>query len=584
MPDLILWNSIASRRRSPSDDFLDNGLALLKAFVQARDFEVELADWARSSRWQKLTPRPLAASNRFLASLLIPGENTGKSGKKLFRRLAGPLFLLSQEVTTSIQRRRLDRMLRDLALRVRDSGCRVLGIKSWYGEAYRSAKELARRVRRFAPDVLIVIGGPHASIYQEAVLEEGLFDVVVIGEGEIALAGILELSREYRGREVLLAAVSAEAGRGKLRNLICRSERPVAKPLIEEGEAGSKAVSGYEDFEGKTRIHVIVDSQGCPWGKCNFCTHTCIYGVHSLRDPESLLDELARMISAGIGIFRFAGSSTTLNQAGRIAALIEARALKLTFSMFVRAEAEARREEVHQRIVATYRQLLRSGLRAVFMGAESGMDTVNELVMNKGAGRANIIGTVKAMRQAARPEGLPLDIGLSLIYPAPTLGRVTLEELLAENISLVEQTQPDSVLVSPPAPFPGTAWFNEKERFGFELGENFVREMLEYDYVLYKPTYLWPEIELKLEGRGLREILGLCQELRRALEDRGFVTEVTDEHFLMLRAAGYAGKEGAKKFKYQALLDLLSCDYRWINQLQQRVNQASLQLAAANRK
>ena len=106
--------------------------------------------------------------------------------------------------------------------------------------------------------------------------------------------------------------------------------------------------------------------------------------------------------------------------------------------------------------------------------------------------------------------------------------------------------------------------------------------MLGYEYVLYKPPSLWPDINIKLEGMSFRQILEECQNLRKSLEEKGFVTEVTDEHFLMMRASGYDGREGSIKFKQNALLDILSCDYRWINQIQEKVNQASRKQAQLN--
>jgi len=101
--------------------------------------------------------------------------------------------------------------------------------------------------------------------------------------------------------------------------------------------------------------------------------------------------------------------------------------------------------------------------------------------------------------------------------------------------------------------------------------------------VLYKPLYLWPDIDLKLERMSLREIFGECASLRQALEESGFVTEVTDVQFLMLRNAGYTGKEGVLEFKNRTQHAIISCDYRWINRLQEQVNQASLALASSNK-
>jgi len=337
-------------------------------------------------------------------------------------------------------------------------------------------------------------------------------------------------------------------------------------------------------MDGKTRIHVVVDSLGCPWGKCNFCVHSCVYPKHTLRNPQSVVDEIETMVSKEIGIFRFAGSSSSLNHVYEIAQLLEAKGIQIIYSMFARSESNASEEVNFRKIVKSYRLLIRTGLRAVFIGGEAANDRILSSVMGKGFTKQDIIATIKAMKQASDEEGLPLDIGLSLIYPSPTMKKISSEELELLNIKLVQETNPDSVLVNPPAPFPGSSWFNQSTRYGFELGQNFKREMLNYDYVLYKPPNLWPDISVKLDGMDFRQILKETQNLRNSLEENGVVTEVTDEHFLMMRASGYKGKKGSLQFKHNALLDILSCDYRWINQMQEKVNQTSQAQARLNKK
>ncbi|MFC1613728.1 B12-binding domain-containing radical SAM protein [Gemmatimonadota bacterium] len=582
MTDLILWNSIASRRRSPSDAFLDNGIGILKAYIEKRGFKVEVIDWARNCQWEKITPGILARFNHILAANQMSSNGSGKQDRKRAARLLAPVFLLSQEVMSAVQRLRLRKMIRQLARQIRDSGCRVVGIKAWYGEAYLAAKYFARCLRNLAPEVLIVVGGPHSSIYKEAVLEDRDFDLAVVGEGEKVLCGILALARQSKSRHSLMEEIAGKAEQGQLKNIIYRSNGKVKKSVTEKADADTKVIPVYDDLEGKTRIHVVVDSLGCPWGKCNFCVHSYIYQNHSRRSAQSVADEIEEMVSRGMGIFRLAGSSTSPYHVSEIVDLLGKKGISIVFSMFSRAEKEANKPALYRELVDLYRKLIRSGMRAVFIGAESAVDSINELVMNKGVSCEEIVATVAAIREASKAEKLRVDIGLSMIYPAPTMGKVTLEELKAENIKLVEQIQPDSVLVSPSAPFPGTTWFNDKERFGFELGENFVQEMLEYDYVLYKPPSLWPEVDLKLDGISSKEIFEKCQNMRNSLEERGFVTEVTDEHFLMMRLAGYSDKESALRFKKQVLLSLISCDYRWINRLQETVNQASLEKAQIN--
>ena len=130
------------------------------------------------------------------------------------------------------------------------------------------------------------------------------------------------------------------------------------------------------------------------------------------------------MIERGIGIFRYAGSTTSLKHACRIARLIEERGIRIFYSMFGRAEPRATDPDVYAELVDSYRLLLRSGFRSIFLGAESANDDINQSVMNKGITRSDVVHTVAAMREASKIEGLPLDVGVSLIYPAPTLGKI----------------------------------------------------------------------------------------------------------------------------------------------------------------
>ena len=131
--------------------------------------------------------------------------------------------------------------------------------------------------------------------------------------------------------------------------------------------------------------------------------------------------------------------------------------------MFSRVIKDVHDGEKYRSTVTSFRVIINAGMRAIFIGAESASDTVNELVMNKGITRRDILYTVKAIREAAKLEETHVDIGISLIYPVPTMGRVSQNQVKLANLDLVRRTMPDSVLVSPPAPFPGTSWYEEKE-------------------------------------------------------------------------------------------------------------------------
>ena len=222
MPDVILWNSIAKRRRSPSDTFLENGMGVLKSSLESKGFEVEIVDWAQNDWWQKITPGYLGKINRFLASFIIPERKTNSRIRKLASKLVAPFFLLCQSVTTAVQNRRFNNMLLEFTEYIKKSECQVLGIKIWYGDAYTGAKTLVELVKALAPNILIVAGGPHVSIYREKILKDSDFDIAVTGAGEDALAGILSLLPRSSSKKDLLRKISQNAAQGKLKNIIYR--------------------------------------------------------------------------------------------------------------------------------------------------------------------------------------------------------------------------------------------------------------------------------------------------------------------------------------------------------------------------
>jgi hypothetical protein len=287
------------------------------------------------------------------------------------------------------------------------------------------------------------------------------------------------------------------------------------------------------------------------------------------------------MRAKGVGIFRFAGSDTPPDLGRAIGQAILDKGFKVEFGMGSRALKGIERPEVHRSAVEAYEVLIRSGLRAVFMGGETGDAWVNDAVMNKGLVPDEIAGTIRALREAEGRTGVHVDVGLALIYPTPTLGKVTHEAVFEADLRLVEAVRPDSVMITPPGPFRNTVWNLEAARFGFELAPDFIDRMIRYEYVLYKPPFLWKEMPVSFEGRHFTEVLEMCGKLRVAVSRLGIPTDISDEHFLMLRAAGFQGPEGANRFKELTSLDIVSSDYRNIQAIAAKVNARSRELAAA---
>jgi hypothetical protein len=285
------------------------------------------------------------------------------------------------------------------------------------------------------------------------------------------------------------------------------------------------------------------------------------------------------MVDQGIGIFELAGSDTPPTFGAEIGQAILDAGLQVIYGMRSRAVSNCSHPTVYQRTVEQYETMLQSGLRSVFMGGETGHDLINQEVMNKGVSYKDLVSTARAIREAEGRAGQKLDLTLAFIFPVPLIEGVTQDEVLQKNLELITEFKPDSVIVTPPGPFKHSRWWNEKERFGFEVDESTIPSAMEYEYVLYKPPNLWPKLNLCLQGRNFLQLLNECLRFRKAVERMNIPTDLSDEHFLMLRFAGFNGRDGAQRFKKETLLDIVSCDYRQLTEISKKLNTATRRIA-----
>ena len=586
MAKIWLWNSIATRKRSPSDGFLENGLALLKGYLEGRGHSVRVIDWQKNEFYNSLCYAWLRGLNRLSTAFMF---RLGKSGK-IYTKLYFPIFNLIQETVSCVRKHRIKYYLKKLADEAIAGGVHIFGIKVWYGEAFILSDWLASYLKRKDPSMLVVAGGFHITLYEDDILKNSSFDIGVVAEGEKPLEMILKVADEQGegwDKKAVLARINEKAKSGEIKSIIYRDDDVIRVTERYAPQMDDKALPKYDDdqIEGKLKIHVLLDSLGCPWGKCNFCVHWHFYPKFYPRPVEHIIAEMEYMIKKGIGLFRFAGSETPPAFGVKIAQAILDKGLKLKYSIGCRAvNGIAQSKERYDAVVKDYEVMLRAGLVAVFMGGETGNDIINDKVMNKGVRREDIIATMNAFREAQRKTGIRSYISLALIYPVPLVDGIKMEEVFNDDIALIRDASPDSVIVSPCTPFKRTRWHTERDKFGFTLSDDFIDKVMKYEYVLYKPPALWPPLgNIKLHNFDFKYILEECGRLRKAVEEQGVPADLTDEYFLMIEGVGYSGKDGLMRFKKETAIDLISSDYPNIERITEQTNAMSSKLAESNR-
>jgi len=569
--NILLVNSYAPRQRVISDTALENSLTILRTYVEAKGFKAEVVDDQRINLLEAGVPGWCKWILRGLTRLQLQFLKF-KILVAVLLVVAWPVHALAIEYRRQYMRQRI----RKIVKKVTDQNIPFLGIKLWYGEAYQWSGELAAAVRRQCPETVIVAGGPQVKVYGDFVLDTDSFDLAVMGPGEEVLAKLLDMHRSYPRKDEFLQAVQAWFGGLLIKTGGYDGSR---EGLVRQ--LAGQTIPRYResDLEDKILFHTLVDGVGCSWNKCSFCSHSRCGVAYTPRPVMDIIAEIKTMLGYGIAFFRFSSSETTLAQGRKVAAAILASGLSIRFSMFVRATRPTKAT------LETYRLLIRAGLRAVFMGGETGHDVVNREIMNKGVVRQDIIDTIATIRLAADAEQQSCRVGLSLIYPCPLPADVGLEEVYQANVTLIDETLPDTVIVNPPGPFPETRWFEEAERFGISFKDGpsaFVRKLMQYEYSIYKPAELWPDIGCLLQGKEAKYLLKETGRLRAYAAGIGIPTDISDEYLMMTDAIGLSSRRDLLEFKRNSLLDIISGSAGYTREIAAAINEASRRLAAAN--
>jgi hypothetical protein len=499
---------------------------------------------------------------------------------KLFAIFIG----INQKVLSTIQHKRMLKRLRSIAKEVAKAELKIFGIKIWYGEAFTYSKMLTAFINKYSPKTIVIGGGYHATLYEEDILKYSNLDLAVAGNGEDTLKQLLEfVQSDYThdiSKKEFLSLLKKNQELNPLPGLISRNGNEIEFNSREVNRPIQTIIPKYEEESGKTKVHILLESIGCPWNACNFCVHNKFVPVYHARKPIEIVEEIKAMAKQGIGLFRFAGSDTPPYYGQQIAEAILEANLSVAFTMGCRAVVNCKDAGIYAKTRHSFEILIKAGLRGVFMGSETANDTINHEVMNKGIVADDLLYTIKAFREAEKLAGHRATVSLAFIYPTPLVSGIDHAIVFQENIALIEKAQPDAVMATPPGPFKNTSWFYQAEKFGFDLAPNIIPRMMEYEYVLYKPVDLWDEIPFTLKDMHFKKMLAETQRFRKHIEtELKIPTDLSDEHFLMLSSAGMMSEDGIWEFKHKALLSILSSDYSYFDELTNKVNAFSKALA-----
>ena len=194
----------------------------------------------------------------------------------------GPLRGEAEIVEFDIQQRAVDIVERLLGLEPR-----IIGIGVYIWNAALSL-EVVTLLKKIAPDVVVVLGGPEVSYETERQPIAQMADYVVGGEADLAFAALCQ-----------------ELLRGE------RSGEKVRTAALPELERLTLPYELYTDQDVAHRVVYVEASRGCPF-TCEFCLSSLDVPVRQFG-LEPLLNEFERLLERGVRLFKFVDRTFNLN-------------------------------------------------------------------------------------------------------------------------------------------------------------------------------------------------------------------------------------------------------------------------------
>ncbi len=326
---------------------------------------------------------------------------------------------------------------------------KIIGVSTLTVMIHRSLKA-ARILKSTFPDIPIVFGGPHATIFPEITLKEKNFvDFVVIGEGEYTTLELLqELEKSNPNFSKIRGIGYKENGRVNF-----NERRPYIKN-IDELPLPARHLLPIELYEPSKRVvkkppatHAVV-SRGCPF-RCTFCSKAIWGQTVRERSPEKVLEELIYLKEKyKINDVIFADDTFTINKKRvlRICELIRENKLDMYWSCLTRAD------KIDKELLVKMRD---NGCHQIAYGVESGNQEIldimkKDITLNQIRYAFNLTHKVGIETRGFFMFGLPGET----------------RERSAKTLNFIKELDPDYANIYIYSPYPGTELFEIAQEMG----------------------------------------------------------------------------------------------------------------------
>jgi anaerobic magnesium-protoporphyrin IX monomethyl ester cyclase len=289
----------------------------------------------------------------------------------------------------------------------------------------QESSQIAQYIKNKDPDIPIVIGGPHCSLYQERALENiTAADVSVNGDGEHA---IVDIAEAFQGTQSLsdipgvFYRKNSKIAHGKPAEYIKNLDSiPFpARHLVTKYAYGKSS----KLFMYKPRLTSLATARGCPF-QCRYCHYNSIWQpFFRQRSVENVMAEFHEIIEQGYQSVMFATPIFLANRRRAHMILDELISMGSPLELFIGGN----RTDITDRTL--YEKMRKAGVKYLSFGLVSG----SQDVIDFSGKRITVEQTRKVLRLC---DNLGFFINGSFILGAPFEDRTYIQRTIEFACSL----------------------------------------------------------------------------------------------------------------------------------------------------
>ena len=328
---------------------------------------------------------------------------------------------------------------------------------------YKPAIKIAEISKELNKNVIVVVGGVHATFMSEDTAKEKFFDIIIRREGELTFLDLINCLINGSNLSNVMGITFVEDDK-----VVNTPDRPPIEDLDSIPFPDRSLLLNHKHYP-HSEFGIILPNRGCP-NSCSYCSSKAYWLRHRTRSAKNIVDEI-EFLKNKYNLFDFWLEADSFlinkNHVRELCHEIKSRRLNIMWG------AMARIDEFDKDII---KKLKSSGFCNVSLGIESGSQEILDSI-----GKKITIKQIKKTVKTLKSEGIFVNTYWMIGFPNETI------KTLNETKNFIKELKPNLARTFIMTPFPGCKEYEIAKKENRLLSCDWSDYHVENAYLLKRP-------------------------------------------------------------------------------------------------